>query len=105
MRAEVPSEGRLPAPAVPPSRGPAALITHLGGNWSARSPEERLGLRLLLPVFGTVVVIATIPFVMALVQATLSPRGEFIGLDNFARALGNQLLGASLRQTAIYALI
>ena len=105
MRIEVSSGGRLPAPAVPPPRGPAPLLTRLGGNWSARSPQERLGLRLLLPVFGTVVVIATIPFVMALVQATLSPSGEFVGLENFGRALGNQLLGASLRQTAIYALI
>lgn len=105
MTVEVPSGGRLPAPAVPPPRGPAALATRLGSNWYGRSPEERLGLKLLLPVFGTVVVIATIPFVMAIVQAMLSPRGEFVGLDNFARALGNQLLGASLRQTAIYALI
>jgi multiple sugar transport system permease protein len=104
MRVEVPSGGRLPAPAVPPPRGPAPLLSRIGGNWSARSPQERLALRLLLPVFGTVVVIATIPFIMALAQATVS-RGEFVGLDNFARALGNQLLGASLRQTAIYALI
>ena len=102
---EVPAERPPPASAVPPPRGPLAIIARLGANWSRRSPQERLGLRLLLPVFGTVVVIATIPFVLALVQATRSADGDFVGLDNFARALGNQLLVTSLRQTAIYALI
>jgi multiple sugar transport system permease protein len=60
---------------------------------------------LLLPVFGTVFVIATIPFVLAIVQAvTVEGRG-FVGLENFGRALGNPLLYESLKQTALYAAI
>lgn len=72
-------------------------------NWSARSRQERLGLRLLLPVFGTVVVIATIPFILAVVRALTSDSGQFVGLDNFARALGNTQLYESIKQTGVYA--
>jgi len=72
-------------------------------NWSARSRQERLGLRLLLPVFGTVVVIATIPFILAVVRALTSNDGEFVGLDNFTKALGNTQLYESIKQTGVYA--
>jgi multiple sugar transport system permease protein len=72
-------------------------------NWSARSRQERLGLRLLLPVFGTVVVIATIPFILAVIRAVTADDGRFIGLDNFTSALGNIQLYESIKQTAIYA--
>jgi multiple sugar transport system permease protein len=73
--------------------------------WSARSRQERLGLRLLLPVLGTVVVIAFIPFLLAVWRALTSNTGEFIGLANVERALANPLLGESIRQTGIYAAI
>jgi len=72
-------------------------------NWSARSRQERLGLRLLLPVFGTVVVIATIPFVLAVIRALTADDGHFVGIDNFTKALGNIQLYESIKQTGIYA--
>src|SRR5205814_8410900 len=50
-----------------------------------------------------VVVIATIPFLLAIVEATTDAKGAFVGLDNFTRALGNGQLYESVRQTAIYA--
>ncbi len=82
-----------------------SLTARARTNWSARSRQERLGLRLLLPVFGTVVVIATIPFILAVVRALTSDSGEFVGLDNFTRALGNTQLYESLKQTGIYAVL
>ena len=85
--------------------GGAAVGARLRTGWSARSRQERLGLRLLLPVFGTVVVVATIPFILAVVQALTSDRGAFVGLANFQRALGNPQLGEALKQTAFYAAI
>jgi multiple sugar transport system permease protein len=72
-------------------------------NWSARSRQERLGLRLLLPVFGTVVVIATIPFILAVIRALTADDGHFVGIDNFTKALGNIQLYESIKQTGIYA--
>ncbi len=71
----------------------------------ARSRQERLVYQLLLPGFGAVFVLATIPFVLAVVQAVTSDNGSFIGLDNFARALGNPLLYESIKQTGLYASI
>lgn len=62
-------------------------------------------MRLLLPVFGTVVVIATIPFILAVVRALTADDGHFIGLGNFTTALGNIQLYESIKQTAIYALL
>jgi multiple sugar transport system permease protein len=72
-------------------------------NWSGRSRQERLGLRLLLPVFGTVVVIATIPFILAVIRALTADDGHFVGIDNFTKALGNIQLYESIKQTGIYA--
>ncbi|HEU4673382.1 MAG TPA: sugar ABC transporter permease [Candidatus Limnocylindrales bacterium] len=74
-------------------------------HWSDRSRQERLGYRLLLPTLGTVVVVATIPFLLAVVQALTSASGAFVGLDNFTNALGNAALYESVRQTAIYAAV
>lgn len=74
-------------------------------GWSARSRQERLGLKLLLPVLGTVVVIATIPFILALLRALTADNGQFVGLRNFDRALRNPQLLQSVKQTAIYAAI
>jgi len=90
------------AEAAPPPPGPFGLTGRIRRNWSARSGQERLGLRLLLPVFGVVFVIATIPFILAVVRAVTSDSGAFVGFDNFSRALGNQQLYESLKETAIY---
>jgi multiple sugar transport system permease protein len=56
-------------------------------------------------VFGTVVVIATIPFVLAVIRALTNDSGTFVGLENFSRALGNGQLYESVKQTAIYAIV
>ncbi|MFV2064125.1 MAG: carbohydrate ABC transporter permease [Chloroflexota bacterium] len=74
-------------------------------GWSARSRQERLGLKLLLPVLGTVVLIAFIPFLLAIFRALTSNSGEFIGLGNFQRAFANPMLAEAIKQTAIYAAI
>ena len=73
--------------------------------WIARSRQERLAYKLLLPVLGTVVVLATIPFVLAVIQSLTSDTRGFVGLDNYARALSNPLLYESIKQTAIYGAI
>jgi len=80
-----------------------SLAARARTNWSARSRQERLGLRLLLPVFGTVLVIATIPFILAVIRATTADDGRFIGIDNFTKALGNTQLYESVKQTGVYA--
>jgi multiple sugar transport system permease protein len=89
------------ARAVPPP-GRFNPIARISSNWSERTRQERLGLRLLLPVFGLVFVVATIPFILALIRALTSDTGAFIGADNFTRALGNDQLYESLKQTAVY---
>ena len=85
--------------------GPIAIGARIRTAWIARSRQERLVYKLLLPVFGTVFVLATIPFILAVIQALTSDSGAFIGLDNFGRALGNPLLYEALKQTALYAAI
>ena len=84
---------------------PLAIGARIRTAWIARSRQERLVYQLLLPVFGTVFVLATIPFVLAVIRALTSEKGAFIGLDNFGRALGNPLLYEAIKQTAIYAAI
>jgi multiple sugar transport system permease protein len=74
------------------------------GPGATATRHERLAYRLLLPVFGTVVVVATIPFVLAVIES-VTRGGEFVGLANYVRALSNPLLAESVRQTAIYGLI
>jgi multiple sugar transport system permease protein len=90
------------------STAPARPI-RIGGRirtaWKAQSRQERLVYRLLLPVFGTVFVLATIPFVLAIIRAVTSDSRGFVGLENFARALSNPLLYEAIKQTAIYAAI
>jgi multiple sugar transport system permease protein len=73
--------------------------------WTTRSRQERLVYRLLLPVFGTVFVLTLIPFILAFIQAVTSDSRGFVGLENFALALGNPLLYESIKQTALYAAI
>jgi multiple sugar transport system permease protein len=74
-------------------------------EWARRSRQEQLVYRLLLPVFGTLLVATTVPFLLAVYQALTSSSGEFVGLTNFTHALENPALYDSLRQTAIYGLI
>jgi multiple sugar transport system permease protein len=74
-------------------------------EWAKRSRQEQLVYRLLLPVFGTLLVATTVPFLLAVYQALTSSSGEFVGLTNFTHALENPALYDSLRQTAIYGLI
>ena len=89
------------------SAAPAEVLA--GGRirtvWTAHSRQERLVYKLLLPVLGTVVVLATIPFVLAVIQSLTSDTRGFVGLDNYARALSNPLLYESIKQTALYGLI
>ncbi|MFZ5852903.1 MAG: carbohydrate ABC transporter permease [Chloroflexota bacterium] len=79
------------------------LAARVRTNWSERSRQERLALRLLLPTFGTVVVVATLPFILAVVRSLTSNSGQFVGLDNFSRALGNGQLYEAVKQTGLYA--
>lgn len=79
------------------------LAARVRTNWSERSRQERLALRLLLPTFGTVVVVATLPFILAVVRSLTSSSGQFVGLDNFSRALGNGQLYEAVKQTGLYA--
>jgi multiple sugar transport system permease protein len=70
-----------------------------------RSRQERLVFQLLLPVFGTLFVVTTIPFLLAGYEAITNAKGGFVGLDNFSHALANPALYNALRQTAVYGLI
>ncbi|MDP9270542.1 MAG: sugar ABC transporter permease [Chloroflexota bacterium] len=90
------------AQAAPPPPGPLGLPNRIRRSWSERSGQERLALRLLLPVFSLVFIIATIPFILAVIRALTSDTGAFIGADNFGRALGNDQLYESLKETGIY---
>lgn len=85
--------------------GPFAIGARIRFSWKSRSRQERLVFKLLLPVFGTVFTLATLPFVLAIIQAVTADDRGFIGLDNFGRALGNPQLYEAIKQTAIYAAI
>ena len=84
---------------------PFAIAARIRTAWIARSRQEQLVYKLLLPVFGSVFVIATIPFILAVIRALTADDGHFIGLGNFTSALGNIQLYESIKQTAIYALL
>ena len=72
--------------------GALTSIHARGPTGPQRSRQERLGLKLLLPVLGTVVVIATIPFILAVYPRATSNTGHFVGLANFERAIANPRL-------------
>ena len=67
--------------------------------------QERLAYLILFPALGTVFIIVTIPFVLAVFQSISADDGSLVGLRNYQRALSNPLLLDALRATAIYALI
>ena len=84
------------------------MVTPAANTRAARPPrprQEQLAYQLLLPVFGTVFVLATIPFALALWQALTSQQGEFVGLQNFERALSNPALYTAIQQTVVYVAI
>jgi multiple sugar transport system permease protein len=81
------------------------VALRLRKEWARRSRQEQLVYRLLLPVFGTLLVATTVPFFLAVYQALTDSSGAFVGLANFAKALENPALYGSLRQTAIYGLV
>jgi multiple sugar transport system permease protein len=70
-----------------------------------RGRQERLAYLILLPALGTVFIIVTIPFVLAVFQSITTEDGTLIGLRNYARALSNPLFYDALRATGLYALI
>jgi multiple sugar transport system permease protein len=70
-----------------------------------RSRQERLAYKILLPALGTVVVIVTIPFILAVVQSIQADDGTWVGLRNYARALSNPGFYDALRATGLYAVI
>jgi multiple sugar transport system permease protein len=81
------------------------VALRLRSEWAKRTRQEQLVYRLLLPVFGTLLVATTVPFLLAVYQALTTTSGAFVGLDNFARALENPALVESLKQTAVYGLV
>lgn len=75
------------------------------GRWRASTRDERLAYRLLFPVLAVVVAFATLPFLIAVWDSLQGRQGDFVGVDNYARALTNSGLVESLGATAIYAAI
>ena len=82
---------------------PTSPLARGRGRRTPATRQERLAYRLLFPVLGVVVVIVTIPFLIAVWDSLLGREGEFVGLQNYARALTNTGLMESLTATAIYA--
>jgi multiple sugar transport system permease protein len=70
-----------------------------------RSRQERLAYKILLPALGTVFIIVTIPFVLAVVQSIQAEDGSLVGLRNYVRALSNPGFYDALRATGLYAVI
>jgi multiple sugar transport system permease protein len=74
-------------------------------RWRPSTRDERLAYRLLFPVLGTVFVIVTLPFVLAVRDALVGRDGQFVGLSNFTRALTDPGLLESLSVTAVYGVL
>ena len=61
---------------------------------------------MLAPVLGTILVIVTYPFLLAVLQSLQDTAGsQFVGLRNYANAIANPLLYEALGATATYAAI
>lgn len=84
---------------------PAPITALVRAGRPRRGRQERLGYLILLPALGTVFVIVTIPFILAIVQSISADDGSLVGLRNYGRALGNPLLYDALRATGLYAVI
>lgn len=88
-----------------PQRTLATPLPRGRGRWRPSTRDERLAYRLLFPVLAVVVGIVTLPFLIAVWESLLGREGEFVGLGNYVRAIGNPGLLDSLLATAIYAAI
>ena len=60
---------------------------------------------MLGPVIGGILAIVTYPLVLAIIQSLTADTGEFIGTQNYLRALQNSLLHDALKATGTYALL
>src|SRR5437879_8803878 len=66
--------------------------------------QERLAYTMLVPVLGTIFLIVTYPFVLAIIQSLQATNGgAFVGLQNYVIGLENPLLYEALAATGIYA--
>jgi ABC-type sugar transport system permease subunit len=81
-----------------------APLTRVGAGRFTR--QERLAYKMLAPVLGTILVIVTYPFLLAVLQSVQDTAGsQFVGLRNYANAIANPLLYEALGATATYAAI
>src|SRR5215472_712945 len=70
-----------------------------------RFRDRQLALLMLGPVIGGIFAIVTYPLVLAIIQSLTADTGEFIGTQNYLRALHNSLLHDALKATGTYALL
>ena len=83
------------------SVGPAPARTAGAGRFTR---QERLAYTILIPVLGTIFVIVTYPFVLAIIQSLQATNGgAFVGLQNYVIGLENPLLYEALGATGVYA--
>jgi multiple sugar transport system permease protein len=85
---------------------PIATVARAPRPRFGATAQERLAYRLLFPVLSLVFIIVLLPFVVAVATSLRAGGdGEFVGLQNYARALSDRLLFEALRATGLYALI
>ena len=60
---------------------------------------------MLGPVIGGIFAIVSYPLVLAIIQSLTADSGEFIGTQNYLRALQNSLLHDALKATGTYAVL
>src|SRR5438132_13831883 len=66
--------------------------------------QERLAYSMLVPILGSIFLIVTYPFVLAVIQSLQATNGAaFVGLQNYVTGLENPLLYEALGATGIYA--
>src|SRR5438093_973147 len=66
--------------------------------------HERLAYTMLVPVLGSIFLIVTYPFVLAVIQSLQATNGgAFVGLQNYVTGLENPLLYEALAATGVYA--
>src|SRR2546428_12069699 len=79
-----------------------APVTRAGAGRFTR--QERLAYTLLAPVLGTIFLIVTYPFALAVIQSVQATTGGgLVGLQNYVNALENPLLYEALAATGAYA--
>src|SRR5256885_17090985 len=66
--------------------------------------QERLAYTMLVPILGSIFLIVTYPFVLAVIQSLQATNGgAFLGLQDYVTGLGEPLLYEALGATAVYA--